>query len=138
MWSCSPSGARRRRCRWIPEPGPAISAQRHLPRATYAQPVIAPSTDPEPVEINVAFGTEKRQWLEEATAEFHKAAAGRGIKVNLHGMGSMEAARAVIDGPQPVPFHVWSPASSAYRDAFERNGAPSTRTNRSSSSRISR
>ena len=36
------------------------------------------------------------------------------------GMGSMEGARAVLDGPKPIPIQVWSPASSAYRDAFER------------------
>ena len=65
------------------------------------------------------YGTEKRQWLEETTAEFHKSAAGHGIKVHLHGMGSLEAARAVIEGSRPVPIHVWSPASSAYRDTFE-------------------
>jgi hypothetical protein len=35
-------------------------------------------------------------------------------------MGSIEGARAVIDGPGATPIHVWSPASSAYRDAFER------------------
>jgi Ca-activated chloride channel family protein len=35
-------------------------------------------------------------------------------------MGSMEGARAVLDGPGPIPIHVWSPASSAYRDLFER------------------
>jgi eukaryotic-like serine/threonine-protein kinase len=71
------------------------------------------------VEINVAYGTEKQQWLEAATAEFAKTPAGRDITVNLHGMGSMEGARAVIDGPKPIPIHVWSPASSAYRDVFE-------------------
>jgi len=72
------------------------------------------------VEINIAYGTEKLQWLEAATAAFEKAPAGRGIKVNLHGMGSVEGARAVLDGPKPIPIHVWSPASSAYRDLFER------------------
>ena len=35
-------------------------------------------------------------------------------------MGSMEGARTVLDGPEPIPMHVWSPASSAYRDTFER------------------
>jgi serine/threonine protein kinase len=84
------------------------------------QSLIPPSTDADPVEINVAFGTEKQHWLEEATAEFQKSPTGRGIKVNLHGMGSMEAARAVIEGPTPIPIQVWSPASGAYRDAFER------------------
>jgi Bacterial extracellular solute-binding protein len=33
----------------------------------------------------------------------------------------MEGARVVIDGPGATPIHVWSPASSAYRDAFERD-----------------
>ncbi len=75
---------------------------------------------PETVEINIAYGTEKQQWLEAATAEFRKGTAGRGINVNLLGMGSMEGAQAVLDGPQPTPIHVWSPASSAYRDHFER------------------
>jgi hypothetical protein len=31
----------------------------------------------------------------------------------------MEGAQAILNGPGPVPFHVWSPASSAYRDVFE-------------------
>jgi eukaryotic-like serine/threonine-protein kinase len=75
---------------------------------------------PDSVEINVAYGTEKQQWLEAATAAFEKTPAGRGITVNLHGMGSMEGARAVLDGPKPIPIQVWSPASSAYRDHFER------------------
>ena len=73
-----------------------------------------------PVEIHVAYGTEKKKWLEEATAEFEKTPAGQGIKVILDGMGSLEGAQAVLAGPKPVPIHVWSPASSAYRDLFER------------------
>jgi Ca-activated chloride channel family protein len=74
----------------------------------------------EEVAINVAYGTEKQKWLEEATAEFHKTPSGNRIKVNLFGMGSMEGARAVTEGPGATPIHVWSPASSVYRDAFER------------------
>jgi len=76
--------------------------------------------EPDPIEINIAYGTEKQQWLEEATAEFRKTDEGRGITVKLHPMGSMEGARAVLGGPGPIPFQVWSPASSAYRDSFER------------------
>jgi eukaryotic-like serine/threonine-protein kinase len=73
-----------------------------------------------PVEINIVYGTEKQQWFEAAAAEFQGSDAGRGITIVLHGMGSMEGARAVLDGPEPIPMHVWSPASSAYRDTFER------------------
>jgi hypothetical protein len=74
----------------------------------------------ERVEINIAYGTEKRRWFEAAAAEFQQSEAGRGIIIALHGMGSMEGARAVLDGPDPIPMHVWSPASSAYRETFER------------------
>ncbi len=74
----------------------------------------------EPVVINIAFGTEKRRWFEAAAAEFQQSEAGRGITVALQGMGSMEGAHAVLDGPEPIPMHVWSPASSAYRATFER------------------
>ncbi len=81
-------------------------------------------TPPDPrqgrVEINIVYGTEKQQWFEAAAAEFQKSEAGREVTIVLHGMGSMEGARAVLDGPEPIPMHVWSPASSAYRDTFER------------------
>lgn len=71
------------------------------------------------VEINIAYGTEKKLWLEWALEEFNKTPDGQRIKVNLHGRGSVEGARDVIQGPGATPFHVWSPASSAYRDVFE-------------------
>jgi serine/threonine protein kinase len=87
--------------------------------ATSGQPAVAPA-EPDRVEINIAYGTEKQRWLEAATAEFQQSKAGQGITIHLHGMGSLEGAKAVIDGPRPVPFQVWSPASSAYRDTFER------------------
>ena len=73
------------------------------------------------VELNIAYGTEKQQWFDAAAAEFQKTEAGRGIAIKLHGMGSMEGARAVLEGPRPIPIQVWSPASSAYRDLFERD-----------------
>jgi eukaryotic-like serine/threonine-protein kinase len=80
-------------------------------------PIVA---EPESVEINIAYGTEKQQWLEAAISEFHNTSAGRLISVNLFGMGSMEGAQAVLDGPGLTPIHVWSPASSAFRDHFEK------------------
>jgi len=102
---------------------PPTNSERGLASAAHPHgqpsPVAAP-VNPDPIEINIAYGTEKQRWLEEATDEFRKTSEGRGITVNLHPMGSMEGARAVLDGPRPIPFQVWSPASSAYRDAFER------------------
>ncbi len=81
-------------------------------------PLIVPAS-PSPVEIHIVYGTEKQRWLEPATAEFAKTPAGAGIKVHIHGMESLGGAQAVLDGPSPFPVHVWSPASSAYRDLFE-------------------
>src|SRR5262249_11506971 len=69
-----------------------------------------------PVEIGIAYGTEKQRWLEWAVGEFAKTSEGRRIKVNLIPMGSLEGARAVVSGDQRI--NVWSPASSVYRDIF--------------------
>jgi ABC-type sulfate transport system substrate-binding protein len=83
----------------------------------------APSPEAEPVVINIAYGTEKKQWLETALDEYLKTPAGQGVRIKLLGMGSVEGANAVLDGPEPaeaphLPIHVWSPASSAYRDVL--------------------
>jgi serine/threonine-protein kinase len=78
-----------------------------------------PAVTSQPVAINIAFGTEKEKWLKEALAAFQQTPEGRGFKVNLIGMGSVEGAHAVLEGPGQVPIHVWSPASSAYRNVFE-------------------
>jgi ABC-type Fe3+ transport system substrate-binding protein len=69
-----------------------------------------------PVEIGIAYGTEKRRWLEWAVEEFGKSSDGRGIKINLIPMGSIEGAHALVAGDQRI--NVWSPASAAYKDVF--------------------
>ena len=84
-------------------------------------PSRAPVVDTSPVELNIAYGTEKRKWLEAAVGEFRETPAGRGIVVNLIGRGSVQGADDVLNGPGPRPIHVWSPASGAYRDVFERD-----------------
>src|SRR5262249_41342635 len=88
--------------------------------AAHAAAAPLPASVPPPVEINIAYGTEKEKWLKEALAAFEQTPAGQRFKVNLVGMGSVEGAHAVLDGPGQVPLHVWSPASSAYRNVFER------------------
>jgi Ca-activated chloride channel family protein len=90
------------------------------PEAQEVAPPVPAAPQDGRVEINIAYGTEKQQWFEAAAAEFQKSDDGRGISIVLHGMGSIEGARAVLDGPEPIPMHVWSPASGAYRDTFER------------------
>ncbi len=71
------------------------------------------------VEIGIAYGTEKRQWLEWAADEFAKTRDGKSIKVKLLPMGSLEGANAIAGGDQRV--HVWSPASSLYKEIFIQN-----------------
>jgi ABC-type Fe3+ transport system substrate-binding protein len=69
------------------------------------------------VEIGIAYGTEKKHWLAAAVSEFAKTPAGRKIQVNLLPRGSIEAANEIVDGNSKI--HVWSPASSMYREVFE-------------------
>ncbi|HVH88922.1 MAG TPA: extracellular solute-binding protein [Terriglobales bacterium] len=68
------------------------------------------------VTIGVAYGTEKRNWLEWAVQEFAKTKAGKNISVNLIPMGSLEGAHAILDGDQRI--NAWSPASDLYKDQF--------------------
>jgi serine/threonine-protein kinase len=114
-WSRSnPGGAR-------PTAGdvPPASAGAGLAPQPPPSPNLAPAVPTALPEINIAYGTEKQRWLEQATEDFRKTEEGKQFKVNLHGMGSMEGAQAVMDGPGTLPIHVWSPASGAYRDLFE-------------------
>ena len=69
-----------------------------------------------PVEIGIAYGTEKQRWLEWAVQGFAKTPDGKRIKINLIPMGSLEGAHAILGGDQRI--HVWSPASSVYKDVF--------------------
>ncbi|HEX7831234.1 MAG TPA: substrate-binding domain-containing protein [Thermoanaerobaculia bacterium] len=75
----------------------------------------APS-DGKGVELGVAYGTEKKNWLEWAAREFAKTDAGRDVRVNLIPMGSLEGAQALVSGDERI--HVWTPASSVYKDTF--------------------
>jgi ABC-type Fe3+ transport system substrate-binding protein len=67
-------------------------------------------------EIGIAYGTEKQRWLEWAVQEFAKTSEGKHIKINLIPMGSQEGAHAILSEDKRI--NVWSPASSAYKDAF--------------------
>src|SRR5262245_2861675 len=75
-----------------------------------------PSTGGPIVQIGVAYGTEKKRWLEAAVEEFVKTPRGQRIRVNLIPLGSLEAAQAILRGDSNI--HVWSPASALYKDTF--------------------
>lgn len=73
------------------------------------------------VEVGIAYGTEKRNWLQWAVKEFGATKEGQRIHIHLIPMGSLESAHAIVEGDQRI--HVWSPASSLYRDTFLRDWA---------------
>jgi Ca-activated chloride channel family protein len=70
----------------------------------------------QPVQIGIAYGTEKEKWFKWAAEQFANSPKGKGIKVNLIPMGSLEGAQAVL--AQDNRIHVWSPASALYKDVF--------------------
>jgi len=83
------------------------------PTGSSAQPASPPAA---PVVLRLAYGSEKKTWLEEQATRFvvsgARTRAGRPIRVDLRAMGSGEAVQDILAGTlQP---HVFSPASSAY------------------------
>jgi len=68
------------------------------------------------VNVLVAYGSEKKAWLEEQTTAFSatapKLSSGKCINVQLKAMGSGEVTMGVLNGS--VQPNVYSPASTAY------------------------
>jgi len=75
-----------------------------------------PGTPANRVTIGIAYGTEKRTWLEQATQEFAATPEGRNIDVKLIPLGSLEAAQKIW--AKDPSINVWSPASALYKDTF--------------------
>jgi Ca-activated chloride channel family protein len=69
-----------------------------------------------PLELIVAYGSEKKTWFEEAVRAFEATGAqtdsGRPIRVRGKAMGSGECVQAIVSGD--LRAHVFSPASQAY------------------------
>jgi Ca-activated chloride channel family protein len=67
-----------------------------------------------PVEVRIAYGSEKKTWLEEQAKAFlgTKTKSGRAIRLEARAMGSGEAVQGILDGS--LRPHVFSPASGAY------------------------
>ena len=88
--------------------------KRSEPERRAAAPRPAPSAAA--VQVQVAYGSEKKTWLEEQVRLFQasnpKVASGKPIRVSTKSMGSGEAATAIANGElKPTVF---SPASGAY------------------------
>ncbi len=66
--------------------------------------------------LTVAYGSEKKTWLEEQARAFEQSGAktksGRPIRIDGKAMGSGEAVQEIVSGR--LKAHVFSPASSAY------------------------
>jgi len=97
--------------------GPKGSPNTNAANAT-TTPAVNPGTPPttNAVSIGIAYGTEKRRWLEGALDQFKNTPEGKRINVELIPLGSLEGARAVLDGDKRI--NVWSPASTLYEDIF--------------------
>ena len=105
----SPAGRGARGRRRRPPGRRAAPRGRRVPRP-------ASATRPS-AEIGIAYGTEKKRWLEWAVRAVRaRPNDGERIQVNLIPMGSLEGAQAVLAGDQRI--HVWSPASALYKDVF--------------------
>lgn len=86
---------------------PAFRAQAYAPLREWVIP------EPDPIEITIYYGTEKRDWLLQMREDFlatNPRVEGHPIAITLEGMGSREMVLAVLDGSiQPT---VLSPAST--------------------------
>jgi Ca-activated chloride channel family protein len=90
--------------------GPASSA---APTPSASAVTTAPVN---PVTLLIAYGSEKKTWLEEQATAFKaaggKTKSGRPIVIQTKAMGSGEASSAIADGT--LKAHVFSPASGLY------------------------
>src|SRR5262245_59592369 len=75
-----------------------------------------PATPKEGVTITVAYGSEKKTWLEEQAKKFESSGVRtkslRPIRIDARPMGSGEAMHAIAQGQ--LRAHVFSPASAVY------------------------
>ncbi|WP_224364069.1 VWA domain-containing protein [Hyalangium versicolor] len=89
-----------------------------------------PGAASKPVVLTVAYGSEKKTWLEEQARAFEQSGAktksGRSIRIEGKAMGSGEAVQEIVSGR--LKAHVFSPASSAYIPLL--NSAWTTATSR--------
>ncbi|HSJ04557.1 MAG: extracellular solute-binding protein [Verrucomicrobium sp.] len=99
-----------------PQTSPSPSQPAEKSGAATPAPSEAPGKPAHGVTVRISYGTEKKRWLEWAVTEFARTPEGRGITVELIPQGSLEGARSVVSGKERI--HVWSPASSAYKNVF--------------------
>jgi ABC-type Fe3+ transport system substrate-binding protein len=92
---------------WLP------GASKQAPAGGKAAPR---AVDGDAVRVGIAYGTEKKAWLEWAAEQFAQAPDGEGIELDLQPLGSLEAAQKLLGGDTSI--QVWSPASNLYTETF--------------------
>ncbi len=94
--------------------GPNSSATPLASAEPASSAAAAPTAARELTELPFVYSTEKKDWIEAATAEF--SASHPEIRVQLIGKGSLEASDGILDGSlKPV---LWSPADSLVLKLF--------------------
>ena len=93
-----------------------LTALAGCPKERAAAPPTEPAVDPRAVRVMIAYGSEKKAWLEEQITAFNnsapKLAAGTPVVIVGKAMGSGEAMQDILEGRlKPAVF---SPASGAY------------------------
>src|SRR5258706_4510102 len=77
----------------------------------------------QPLTLVLAYGSEKKAWIEELARKFEGAgssvASGRAIRIDARAMGSGEAVQSILSGE--LKPHVFSPASGAYISLLNRS-----------------
>ncbi|WP_394831894.1 substrate-binding domain-containing protein [Pendulispora rubella] len=79
----------------------------------------------EAVEISMLYGTEKKDWIEDAAASF--AQQHPEIRVKLIGKGSLDAEQAILDGKEKPT--IFSPADSMVLNLLDSDWQTKTKTN---------
>jgi Ca-activated chloride channel family protein len=101
-------------CNRAPPPAPASSSEVPAAVAPAASSPAAASPASPPVNLEVVFSSEKKDWASEAIGQFNASGAktddGRPIHVDAKYMGSVEPIDAIVAGT--LKPHAFSPASS--------------------------
>src|SRR5262245_60280473 len=90
--------------------------------ASGIEPRSAPPAPAGSINLVIAYGSEKKTWLEEQIKAFEASGAHtkgmKAIHVDAKAMGSGEAVQAILSGA--IKPHVFSPASGAYVTVMNR------------------
>jgi Ca-activated chloride channel homolog len=103
-------------CNAKPKPDPGAGTGSSSTVTTGSGSGAPTPTASKPLELVIAYGSEKKTWFEEEAKAFEatspRTASGRPIKIVAKAMGSGESMTAIVNGT--VKPHVFSPASQAY------------------------